>query len=544
MKTRLTLATLLLVVTSLSAQQRAPQNDSIRKDELRADLFFYASDAMRGRLLDTAENRIASEFVKYRFERLGLKPAAGQSFFQDFDLVSATLGSPNELEIAAGDGMTRRPVAGEDFVTTRFSGSARARGPVVFAGFGMSAPDRGHDDYAADVRGKIVLVLVHEPGERDANSPFDGLVTTEASAGWRKALAAQQQGAIGILFVDDVHTPARAGNCAATARATWPENPTPRSRAWTLGDWLDRLTIPAIQISRTVGDALVRPTGRTLDDLSKSAEKPVAALPIPGVEVLMTTTVNRPVTTMRNVAAMVEGTDPVLKNEAVVIVAHLDHEGVAGEQVYTGADDNGSGTVGLLEIAEAYALAARDGQRPRRSVVLLSVNAEERGLLGAWAYTERPLVPLDRTVAVLNMDMIGRNEESPAEGGGRFFGLQATTAAASVNSLDLYGYSYAPEVAAAIERANAAFGLTLKTRNDNNASNLVRRSDHWPFLHRGVPAIGFHSGLHPDYHTPADRPDKINYEKMEKIVRLVHATSWALANNGARPRQTASATSR
>jgi Zn-dependent M28 family amino/carboxypeptidase len=258
----------------------------------------------------------------------------------------------------------------------------------------------------------------------------------------------------------------------------------------------------------------------------------------------MTTTVHRPVTTLRNVAAMVEGSDPQVRTETVIVVAHLDHEGVDGGQIYTGADDNGSGTVGLLEVAEAYALAARDGQRPRRSVLFLSVNAEERGLLGAWAYTEQPLLPLDRTVGVLNMDMIGRNEEIPPNGGGRFFGLQVTPAEANTNSIDLYGYSYAPELTAAVERANAAYGLTIKKRNDNNASNLVRRSDHWPFLHHGVPGIGFHSGLHPDYHTPGDRPDKINYAKMEKIVRLVHATSWALANDGARPRQTASATSR
>jgi hypothetical protein len=539
MKARLALAAL-LAVTTVSAQQRAPQNDSIRSDDLRADLFFYASDAMRGRLLDTPENRIASEWIKQRFERLGLKPAAGNSFFQDFDVVSATLGSPNELEIASGTGMTRRPVAGDDFVTARFSGSARARGPVVFTGFGISSPDRKHDDYAGDVKGKIALVLLHEPGERDEKSPFDGLVTAEASVGWRKALVAQQKGAIGVLFVDDAHNHMREGNFAATARATWPENPGPRAKGWTLAGWLDELTIPAIQISRTLGEGLVRPTGKSLEELSRAAERAGPPLAIPGVEVTMTTTVNRPVTTLRNVAALVEGSDAQLKNEAVIVVAHLDHEGVDGGQIYTGADDNGSGTVGLLEVAEAYALAARDGQRPRRSVLFLSVNAEERGLLGAWAYTERPLMPLDRTAGVLNMDMIGRNEEIPPNGGGRFFGLQVTTAEANANSIDLYGYSYAPALAAAIERANAAYGLTLKKRNDNNASNLVRRSDHWPFLHRGVPAIGFHSGLHPDYHTPADRPDKINYAKMETIVRLVHATSWALANDSARSRVTTS----
>lgn len=537
MKSRVTLVALLLAA-ALQAQEHAPQNDSIRKEDLRADLMFYASDAMRGRLVDTVENRIATEFIKSRFERLGLKPAAGDSYFHAFDLVSATLGDPNELQISTGDGVTRRPVAGQDFVTVRFSGSAHTRGPVVFAGFGITAPAQKHDDYPADlVRGKIVLVVAHEPGERDPKSPFSGLVTAEAAIGWRKALAAQQKGAIGILFADDVHNHPEPANLEATARATWPENPSPRAKAWTLAAWLDQLTIPAVQISRTLAADLVRSTGKTLQELSASAETVggVTPLALPGVEVEMTTTVRRPVTATRNVAALVEGSDPRLKDEVVVVVAHLDHEGVDG-QIFNGADDNGSGTVALLEIAEAYALAARAGQRPRRSVLFLSVNAEERGLLGAWAYTERPIVPLDRTAAVLNLDMIGRNEEIPPDGGPRFFGLEVTAAAANTNSLDLFGYSFAPELAAAIERANTTYGLTLKQRLDNSTTNLVRRTDHWPFLHNGVPAIAFHTGLHPDYHTPTDDPGKINYDKMERIARLVHSVSWALANQTARVR--------
>lgn len=529
MRLRLILSALLLA-GGLAAQEQAPQNDSIRKEDLRADLFYYASDAMRGRLVDTAENLVATEFIRSRFERAGLKPPVRESFFQNFNLVSAVLGSPNELEISTSDGMTRRPNTGQDFLTMRFSGSASARGELVFAGFGISSPARGHDDYARDVKGKIVLVLQHEPGERDPKSPFHGVVTAEESVPWRKALLAQQRGAIGILFVSDVHNHAGAENFAALARATWPENPTPRRRLWTLGAWLDQLSIPAMQISRTVAEGLVAPTGRTMEELSKSAEKPAAPLAIPTVQVVMTATVSRPQTTVRNVAALVEGSDPKLKDEAVLITAHLDHEGVDGADIYVGADDNGSGTVGLLEIAEAYGLALRAGQRPRRSVLLLSVNAEERGLLGSWAYTQRPIVPLARTVASLNMDMIGRNEEIPAGGGPRFFGLQPTAADANANTVILNGHTLAPQLFSTIERVNAAYGLTLKRNEDNNRSNLLRRTDHWPFFHHGVPAIAFFTGLHPDYHTPADRPEKINFEKMEKIVRLVHATSWVLAN--------------
>jgi Zn-dependent M28 family amino/carboxypeptidase len=225
-----------------------------------------------------------------------------------------------------------------------------------------------------------------------------------------------------------------------------------------------------------------------------------------------------------------------LKDEWVIVSAHFDHNGADATQIFNGADDNGSGTVALLEIAEAYALAAQAGQRPKRSVLFAAWNSEERGLLGAWAYTEQPLAPLSSIAAVLNMDMIGRNEEVPVGGGPRFNGLEVQTAESNSNAVNLMGFSKVPDITAAMDRANGGIGLELKKRYDNNASNLLRRSDQWPFLQRGVAAMGLMTGLHPDYHTQYDRPEKINYVKMEKIARLVHQASWDLANAEARPK--------
>jgi Zn-dependent M28 family amino/carboxypeptidase len=133
--------------------------------------------------------------------------------------------------------------------------------------------------------------------------------------------------------------------------------------------------------------------------------------------------------------------------------------------------------------------------------------------------------------AVLNMDMLGRNEEVPLGGGARFNGLEVQTAESNNNALNVMGYARAPDLAAAIDRANLAIGLELKKRYDNNSSQLVRRSDQWPFLQNGVPALGFMTGLHPDYHTRYDRPEKINYVKLEKIARLIHQASWDIANS-------------
>ena len=550
MKRRLAVAVLVVAAagigagigTALHGQERPPQNESIRKEEMRADVFFLAGDDMRGRLVDTPENRLAADFVKGRFERLGLTPAgSGGSFFHPFSMVTTTLGSGNEMKISADEGTAWRSVAADDFYPQRFSGTGRAQGALVFAGFGMSWAEKGHEDFpAGQVQGKVVLVLAHEPGERETNSPFDGVVTSERAAAWRKALAAQQKGAVGILFVDDVHNHPATPDFQATTRGIWPETQV-GPRAYTLADWANQLRIPAVQISRSLAASLLAPTGRSLEDLSRAADQ-VAGYPpltVQGAVVELVTSVDRYEIPERNVVGLVEGSDPALRNEWIIVSSHLDHDGADRDRIFRGADDNASGTAGVLEIAEAYSLAAREGRRPRRSVLFAVWNAEERGLLGSWAYTERPLAPLDTVVAMLNMDMIGRNEEVPSTGGGeRFLGLAPTPAGANTNSVDLYGYSRVPKLAAEIDAANAAYGLTLRKRYDNNASNLLRRSDNWPFLQRGVPAILFHTGLHPDYHTPNDTPEKINYDKMEKIVRLVHAVSWTLAN------RTSDATSR
>jgi hypothetical protein len=540
MKRTLFAVAALIIWTSFptGAQNRAPQNESIRQDQLRADLFFLAGDAMRGRLTDTEENRAAADYIRSRFERAGLAPAApDSSYFQSYNLMTATLAADgNSLDAITGSAGTRHLRSGQEFYPHRFSASGRVAGDVVFAGFGIAAPPLHYDDYGADVKGKIVLALDHEPGEKDPNSPFDGVVSSEWSTPWRKALAAQDKGASAVVFVSDVHNHPGAANFDASVRTYWAEQP--RIKPYMLAAWADRIHIPVAQISPALAASLIASTGRTLEELSKASDNARGSAPIPltGVRLELQTAVDRHIVPDRNVVAMLEGSDSRLKNEWVIVCAHFDHDGVNGSQILNGADDNGSGTVALLEIADAYAMAARDGHRPKRSVLFAAWNSEERGLLGAWAYTEQPLAPLASIAAVLNMDMIGRNEEVQVGGGPRFNGLEVQTAESNANAVNVMGFTRAPDVAAAVDRANAGIGLDLKKRYDNNASNLVRRSDQWPFLQRGVPALGFMTGLHPDYHTQYDRPEKINYAKMEKIARLIHQASWDLANSDNRPK--------
>ena len=537
---------------------RAPQLESISADEMRADLFFLASDAMQGRLTDTPENGLAADWVRSRFERLGLKPGGhGGSFDHRYALMTAGLGTGNEMHtgggtmVVAGLPSEQRALlrVGEDFYPHRFSANGSVQAPLLFAGFGIVSPERGHDDYRDAAAGRIVVILDREPGVNDPASIFDGVVTAEAGQSIRKVLAAQAKGAAGVIFVEDVHNQSGpASNFQSQAANYWPTT-APRVERYTLKAWSDRVRIPVVQVSVAVAERLVSASGRSLVDLARSAETRGGVTPVPlGTTVSLTTSVVRRTIPDRSIVAMIEGSDPQLRNEYVLVSAHFDHDGADGPRIFNGADDDGSGTVGLIEIAEAYALAAKAGQRPKRSVIFAAWNSEERGLLGAWAYTEDPIVPLDRIVGVLNMDMIGRNEEVPIGGGGRFRGLELQTAESNANASNIIGTLRSPDLRAALEKANQGIGVELKFRYDNNASNLMRRSDHWPFIQRGIPGVWVHTGLHPDYHTIYDRPEKINYPKMEKITRLVYQTSWELASAASRPKllplTTSSTTSR
>ncbi len=536
MRIRITLlATLLSAAVAACGDAGAPGVDAITPEKLSADLHVLAADSFRGRLVGTEGLEQASDWIVDRFEELGLQEAGDDgSYYQDFDLAWFSLGDGNRLTVR-GAGPGRAPGYGWTPSNAGVTGSAA--GQVVFAGFGMVEPRLGHDDYQGeDVSGKIVLVLEREPGVSDSESPFDGLVTAEAARGWRKVLAAQERGAVGVLFVRDIHNRDDIDDWQGAHSGAWPEERR-RIERFTLGDWIGRISIPAAQISAELAEVLVEGSGRTLEELAMEAERApdgLGVVDLGAARAELRVEIQRHRTPGVNLLAMIEGSDPELRDEVVIIGAHHDHNGVDGELVYNGADDDGSGTVGVMAIAEAYARAAEAGERPRRSVIFAIWDAEERGLLGAWYYTLAPLFRLESTVANLNLDMIGRHQEVPEDGGGRFRGLAPQSAASNANATNLLGYSRAPGLARIVEEANR-FDLELRLRYDNNESNLLRRSDHWPFLQNGVPAVWFHTGLHPDYHTPDDTADRIEYGKMARIVKLAHEASWALANADERP---------
>jgi hypothetical protein len=505
---------------------------SIRADALKGHVYFLASDEMAGRDSLSHEGRIAAQYIAGFYHRYQLKPVGdGGTYFQNFPMVEAHIDRNTSYlraritPAAAGGGTSTRDYAfGPDFTMGR-QGSAEVsvNAPLVFAGYGISAPEYQYDDFAgANVAGKVVMVLNHEPQEGNPHSRFMGGFNTVHAYNFWKPEVIRQRGAVAILMVQEgtTHRPPRKASGPTNAQIR-----TDRPAHTLTSPYMD---LPLFNISRRVADELLASTGKAIDQLEGeiNASGAPRSIPVPGVSVEARRAItDRRVVQTRNVVGVIEGSDPVLKSEYVLVTGHYDHVGQKDQFIYHGADDNASATAAVLAIAEAFrALAAP----PKRSIMFLVFEAEEDGLLGAFHYVANPIVPLEKTVAVLNMDMIGRDEDSATWN---------THAADNVNAVNLVGTLYSPDMRKVVEAENRAIGLKLDYKTDaDDREGWFSRSDHYPFAVKGVPIAFFNTGEHPDYHTANDTWDRINYPKMEKIVRLVYLSTRRLANSQSRPR--------
>ena len=285
--------------------------------------------------------------------------------------------------------------------------------------------------------------------------------------------------------------------------------------------------LPVFTISREISDELLAPSGQTTDDLQALIERTLrsASFDVPASSVHLSKSFTRRETHQgRNVVALLEGSDPALKAETILVTAHHDHMGAANGQIYNGADDDASGVAGLLEIARAF---VQGKAHLKRSVLFVAYDGEERIFLGSYYYVTHPIIPLDRTVANINMDMIGRDENDPN---------WPVPPDGNVNMVNVLGTRYNPGLREVIDRQNHRVGLKLDYKMDVvDPDSLWSRSDHFWFATLHIPQVEFQTGLHPDYHTAHDTWDRINYPKLTKIVRLVCLSVQDLANSSARP---------
>ncbi len=504
--------------------------DAIQVRDLRADLTFLSSGVLEGRMSLAPGSDVAIQFIAAEFAKAGLVPAIGGSFLQPVPLIEY-LPDVQHTQLTLHRGAKAERYAFlEDFVGF-FPRDVEVEGPVVFAGFGITAPQFHYDDYAGlDARGKIVLVFDHEPQENDPASIFNGVGNTTAANVRLKILNAQRHGAIGVLIVGEPNRK-HPSNLERLARIPGIMDRFTRRPSQALTD-NNGIEIPYFTVNDRVGAALLANAGRTPAELQAAIDKTLkpASMPLRQTVVAMSVVnVSMRRAASSNVVGVLEGSDPRLKGETIVFGGHFDHEGVWDGKVYPGADDNGSGTVGVIELARAF---ARNAERPRRSLVFAVFAAEERGLLGSYFYAANPPRPFAATRAVINFDMIGRNEAPSPQTEGL-----TEIAADTSNEVGLIGTINSPDYRTVVETENQRVGLRLTYKWDqDSALNVFQRSDQFPFAIRDVPAVWWFTGFHPDYHQPSDTVEKINFEKMRKILQLAYLTGWSFADAATPPR--------
>ncbi|PYU16483.1 MAG: peptidase M28 [Acidobacteria bacterium] len=525
-----------LGIASPQTQQAVPGGvatgfNTIREDTLRADLTFLASDALQGRMSLQTGDEVAIQWIASEFAKAGLKPVANGSFLQPVELIEYRGDRENSyvaLQRGGSQSVWRFPDA-----FGAYRADVHVTANVVFAGFGITAPELHYDDYQGiDAHGKIVLIFDHEPQETDPASVFNGTGNTRYATGRVKVLNAQAHGAVGVLIVAEPNRkhPSNQERVARIGGSITRAVPLP-SQALAEDD----LHTPAAIISDAAGKEILATAGADPSQLQAAIDRDLKpqSRALPDTQVtLHYRNVSLSSGKTYNVAGLLEGSDPKLKAETILFSGHHDHDGISGEQIWHGADDNGSGTVGVVALAHAYATNAAHGERPKRSLLFVVFAAEERGLLGSFFMATHPLRPLETTRAVINFDMIGRNETESDQTKG-LLEIPANT----TNRLNLIGASYSPDYNRTLVAENKYVGLDLDYRFDRDyALNIFFRSDQFPFVLHNIPSFWWFTGFHPDYHHTTDTADKINYGKMAKILRLAYLTGFQFANEAAPPR--------
>jgi hypothetical protein len=469
-------------------------------DHYLADVRYLASPELKGRATGSPEIEKAAHYIAKRFKEDHLRPIDGDNFLQPFPVTTAArLGKANSFSWTEA-GKTESLKLQQDFVPFNFSSKGKWEGNVVFAGYGITAPEYNYDDYAGlDAKGKFVLILRHEPQEFDEKSVFAGKVYTQHAQFFSKASNAKAHGTVGVILMNDLAAHAGESDNLETFGVT--EGPSDAGLAF-------------VQIKAHDVDSWFKEAGKDLDEIARSIDKDLKprsfAFPA-SIEVRESIEVERVTRTAHNVIGYLPGETP----EYIIIGAHYDHLGLGGQfslapkltgTVHPGADDNASGTAGVIELARYFA----GRPKMKRGVVFMTFAGEELGLLGSGYFVHHPTLPLDKAVAMINMDMIGRVRE------GRVF---------------IGGVGTGSTLKKDLEAAAANYPAIKPDYSETGYGS----SDHYSFTSAQIPVLFFFSGLHADYHKPSDTADKIDAPSAVKLLHLVADAAQQIIDDPVRP---------
>ncbi len=482
---------------------------AISPDTMIAQVTYMASDELRGRDTPSQGLDTCAFFIANYFKYLGLKPIKNANgYYQEVPLLKTRLADRQKFELTINGVKTVFAIK-DDFVPVHLSANREVTAPVVFVGYGITATEYNYDDYSStDVKGKIVLAFSNEPQEDDTTSIFNGAKATDYSKLDNKILNAIDHGAVGFIFVTNPkHQFRRPPNAWPSLMKNVPKDAIPL----TLGE-KEENKIVVVRIGKELAETLFSTSAVTMAAVHAQIDADLKphSFALKNISVTMETSLNSDKFFTQNVVGLWEGSDPELKNEIVVIGGHYDHLGARDDTtIYHGADDNASGTAGVLATAKAFSSTK---ERPKRSILFMAFAGEEKGLFGSRYYVGTdPLFPVEKTVAMINLDMIGRNDTSKVE---------------------VYGWSKSEAMKEAFLNAEKVVNLPYEFKDEKRMSG---GSDHMSFGRKEIPYLFFITGLHADYHRPTDTADKILPAKMAKIARLTFGCAWQIANASTNP---------
>jgi hypothetical protein len=514
----------------LYSQRITDSEKKITASDLESYVSFLASPLLRGRKDGDDGLEIAAQYIASQAKIIGLKPANGQSYFQPYPVIKKSMDpaktsiqiiSENKDTVTMKDPFFQLvPTGPSDFIID---------GEVVFAGYGINATKYKYNDFVnLNTEGKILLVMDRAPMSEDGKKcQFEEPNWTTSLNFQMKLTALMFSRAKAILFVPDPKSGYQSFSESSPRFTDYVNSSvTLKSEKEVVNTFMQ--TMPkVIFISRSVADAILKGTGHSLEQLQKNIDSTLTpnSFLVTDKQLKITEVTFKEEKILNNVAGYVEGDDPVMKNEVVVFSCHFDHIGVTGTTVNPGADDDASGCAGLLTVANAFQSLDR---KPLRSILFLWVSGEEIGLFGSKWYVNNPLFPLDKTIADLNLDMIGRvkgvadtTDDNPMTGPNGVFVITDN------QSRELI------EIANEIDKKSLLdFDYSLSGRNHH--LQLFSRSDHYNFVKKDIPILFFMSGLHTDYHTPGDVVEKIDFKKLELVTRTVYEIGFTVANKKTR----------
>ena len=493
---KLLLSVLLITSFFVSAQKKnSPPYfaATISADDMKRHLYIIAGPEMEGRDTPSPGLEKAADYIENHFKSLGLLPGNKDSYRQLYPLYKDSMTNTSLNVNGTGFELNK------DFQpNTMLNHTAEMRfSECAFAGYGIV--DGETDDYKdLDVRGKLVMILDGSPaGYKPSVTGFSSPANVLSKIG-----NAQEKGAAAVLLV--------YGN--------YPRKTFNGSSSYNLHGYREGMFPLIFSVSETVAEKILGEDGKGI--IEKMKASPLASK-IHKANVGLGYFKNTITTSASNVLGLIEGTDK--KDEYVVITSHYDHVGKRTDgTIYYGADDDGSGTVGILELAEAFAMAKAAGKGPRRSILFMTVSGEEKGLWGSEYYTNHPVYPLEKTTVDLNIDMIGRIGEE-------YLKDKDSTSYVYVIGDDKLSTDLTP-ITDEVNKKYTKMKLDRKYNDPTDKNRFFYRSDHYNFAEKGIPVIFYFNGVHADYHRPTDTPDKINYKLMAKRGQLVFYTAWEIAN--------------